>query len=587
MEKVSKSASHLRRVGTRYHFRYAFSKKYCNILSGEVRVSLRTGDLITARSLAAMLAGEVQNYIESEAAYMSDITEKEIKAALSAYLRVKLDERELERAQGKKIYPSYVKPIQLGCNLDGRPISVYPVQSGGYVAIPELEALKVEELALRDNLTGLGKSPDDEIDMFLKASGIEIEKGSVQYEFARRELLKVQQAINKIEQERAQGEYSSQTEIAILSKYDAPKETPVSVQAIPEEDLAPISEYTAKFITEKESDRECKPSTLNEYKRHLKLFVELTGDCPLSDLDYERTRGFFDNLKKYPIRRNTKKEYRSKSTAEILAMDLPAEKCLSAKTINNHMTSVGAFQSWASQREFMRKNFAVSMNIRIDRRPDEAKDSFTDNEIGIIFDDLAGIYKKPTTAMKRKQTHRWWIPLIGLYSGARLEEISQLHIEDVRLEQGVWILDITDVDDRELKNTGSRRQVPIHNALIKAGFLDYCQKIKGRGERRLFPDLKPVSVNGMQKYGQYITKWFGPYLEKLGVKSSSHKVSFHSLRHTFVSKAKHLEIPEKQCAQVVGHVAGQITYNVYGKRYELKKIQAVVNQITYGIEERL
>ncbi len=45
MDRLNKSPNYLKRIGTKYHFRFAFSKRYCHLLTGEIKLSLRTGDL--------------------------------------------------------------------------------------------------------------------------------------------------------------------------------------------------------------------------------------------------------------------------------------------------------------------------------------------------------------------------------------------------------------------------------------------------------------------------------------------------------------------------------------------------------------
>lgn len=70
-----------------------------------------------------------------------------------------------------------------------------------------------------------------------------------------------------------------------------------------------------------------------------------------------------------------------------------------------------------------------------------------------------------------------WIPLIALFTGARLEEIAQLQVDDVRIDAlrgNVPIIRFTDLgDDQALKTDAARRDVPIHKELIKAGLLRF------------------------------------------------------------------------------------------------------------------
>lgn len=62
-------------------------------------------------------------------------------------------------------------------------------------------------------------------------------------------------------------------------------------------------------------------------------------------------------------------------------------------------------------------------------------------------------------------------------TGARLNEVAQLLVEDVQEVDGVWYFDISDEGEnqKEVKNKASKRKVPVHSSLIYAGFLDFYQ----------------------------------------------------------------------------------------------------------------
>jgi integrase len=57
-----------------------------------------------------------------------------------------------------------------------------------------------------------------------------------------------------------------------------------------------------------------------------------------------------------------------------------------------------------------------------------------------------------------------------LFGGARLEEVAQLAIDDIKQVDDVWCIDINAVgENKKLKNDHSERKVPIHPWLIEHG----------------------------------------------------------------------------------------------------------------------
>jgi len=130
-----------------------------------------------------------------------------------------------------------------------------------------------------------------------------------------------------------------------------------------------------------------------------------------------------------------------------------------------------------------------------------------------------------------------------LYTGARLNEVTQLLTSDVKEIEGIPCIHIIDDPEtgKRLKNKGSRRIVPIHSQLVSLGFLDYVEARRRQGDVRLFP--------GLDK--KYVGNWYGKYLKTTGIKRRG--LDMHSLRHTVVQVFKVNEVPETHAASICGH----------------------------------
>jgi len=172
----------------------------------------------------------------------------------------------------------------------------------------------------------------------------------------------------------------------------------------------------------------------------------------------------------------------------------------------------------------------------------------------------------------------YWLPLLALYTGARLEELGQLRTQDVQFktfsgeddrEETAWFLHITrdDDDGLKLKNAGSERVVPVHTTLEECGFSRFVQDRLADGERRLFPELKP------DKYGRVTAKWgewFSSYRrDTCGI--ADPRLVFHSFRHTFKDCARHVGINECVQRQIMGHSGDDVASN-YGSGYSLHQL---------------
>jgi integrase len=152
----------------------------------------------------------------------------------------------------------------------------------------------------------------------------------------------------------------------------------------------------------------------------------------------------------------------------------------------------------------------------------------------------------------------------------RLEEVCQLHQEDIKQVDGVYVIDVNDHDDKRLKTIASKRLVPIHPNLIDMGFLDF---IKSRPKGHLWIHLK----KGRDGYGRNLGSWFNKLIRKIGV--ANPKVSFHSFRHTFSNQLKQSDVQEERIAELLGHSNESVTTGRYGKKYDMKSQLDVINTI--------
>ncbi len=171
----------------------------------------------------------------------------------------------------------------------------------------------------------------------------------------------------------------------------------------------------------------------------------------------------------------------------------------------------------------------------------------------------------------------YWLPLLALHSGARLEELAQLQAEDVRPhpEHG-WHLVIHDEGQRQVKNAASVRSVPLHPELVKLGFLALVEETQ---TGRLFPALRPDKYG---RLGTVFSTWFGKYLDSLEIRSP--QLVFHSLRHTFVEvcKTKADVIDPEVREAMVGHLSPHEISETYGSgSYPLSPMAKAMRHVEF------
>ncbi|WP_119293439.1 site-specific integrase [Azohydromonas sediminis] len=156
-----------------------------------------------------------------------------------------------------------------------------------------------------------------------------------------------------------------------------------------------------------------------------------------------------------------------------------------------------------------------------------------------------------------------WLPLMALFTGARLEELAQLEVADIQPDPvaGHRICIRHDVGrSQRTKNANSVRDIPLHPRLAKLGFLEY---VRSCGSGPLFPALR---ADRYGKRGTVFSTWFGRYLDQVGIRSRTRV--FHSFRHSFVQRAKERVelVPVEVREALVGHLSARHIEMVYGHR---------------------
>ena len=182
----------------------------------------------------------------------------------------------------------------------------------------------------------------------------------------------------------------------------------------------------------------------------------------------------------------------------------------------------------------------------------------------------------------RWRPFHYWMPILCLYLGARLTEVAQLHLSDLRQEDGVWSIEITDEgDDRSIKNTASRRILPMHPELLRLGLDKYVEALRAAKYDRLFPELRSNPRYGL---GKYAGKWFNSKFmdERLGIERNG-KQTTHSFRHTLLTALDRIEgIDLRSRQHIAGHERGKgETDNRYTKDAHPRDLLPLMEKLSF------
>ena len=546
MNPSAKSPSYLVHTPFAYCFRMAVPKDIQPLVGKtELRYSLKTGSLSAAKQKARLLAGHVQLYfqrVRQRGVIMGSLTQEQIEKLLSDYIH-----------NSVQAWDKPLRPEDFDFERNGPP----PYQTAQELQeyIKTLDAVR-EDLVVEMNL-GQCEILEQSVLRLLKRNGIDnVPPGSPEFQRLCYLIIKAEIQLLPLQQRHLQGDFSYGEALSqIWSKVFPLKEHPLIEAPSPTQPQETLADVAEKYWREREPS--WKPRTCTEYRTCYKQLLAFLGEnTPITAIDFTKAQKYKEFLQGKPVGKKSG---------------------LSITRINLYLDFAEAVFRFAERNHFVKSNPFSGLKIpEKGRRADEMRDVFDSDDLEKLF-----VSSREYREDAHLHPHTFWIPLLGLYTGCRLEEICQLYIHDIKQEEGIWVLDINqDEPDKSVK-THERRLVPLHPFLVEdLKFVDFVNGLLDQ-EGRVFPELKRIN----NRYGHGVSKWFGLFRKRCGINRKDRKKDFHSFRHTVANHLKQKDVPETYIAQLLGHKEGSITSGRYGKRYEVKQLLSEsVSKLDYGID---
>ncbi len=206
---------------------------------------------------------------------------------------------------------------------------------------------------------------------------------------------------------------------------------------------------------------------------------------------------------------------------------------LSHTTIRNYVRTFGNFVNYLVDEDILDENPFKDYKFMFATQAKESYEPFTDDELQKIFNPKT----YPLRVIENDQDAKpanFWVPLLALFLGARIDELCQLDVGDIQNIQGIPCIAIVHENGNgqrkgsSIKQTKTKKSriVPIPQKIVDLGFLEYVENRKKAGCKKLY-ELKYSKGN---RFSGDVGDDFAKYLDKINIVSSL-KV-FHSFRHT-------------------------------------------------------
>lgn len=241
-------------------------------------------------------------------------------------------------------------------------------------------------------------------------------------------------------------------------------------------------------------------------------------------------------------------------------------KPVSAKTVKaSDLTAFKSVFDWAVSNRKLSANPATGVTVKLGKKVKVRERDFNKEETTAILSAASAVGSNgrlsETNAMKR------WVPWLCAYTGSRVGEMVQLRKEDIRDEDGHWIITIT--PEAGTVKGKERRDVPIHAHLVELGFVEFVRTSK---DGYLFMTIKPrKSFRGTwQSKKNRLAEFVRTVVKDPNVAPN------HGWRHTFKTRGIEAGIQEKVLDAICGHAPGTVG-RAYGSVSMQTKIDAMAD----------
>lgn len=335
------------------------------------------------------------------------------------------------------------------------------------------------------------------------------------------------------------------------------------------------------------------PSTRIAYRMTSRLILAILGsDTPIKSISRSDTRDVLEVLRQLPsnaTKRFPRLSPRAAVEQSIGRSDIPR---MSAANVNAYLGNFSTFMNWAVTEEFLDRNPARGLRLPDDVAKRDKRHPFSARQLALIFG--APLYTGCVDGERgyalvgpaRPRNARYWIPLIALHTGMRLNEICQLDVVDVRDVAGIPCLCVSVSSlvgsvDKRLKTRASDRLIPIHRKLLDLGLVAYAHQKRSAGETKLFGEITcgPRGVRAVA-----FSKWFTQFLDAAGARRQ--RTSFHSFRHNFRDELRIARI-DFDVAMALGGWAGRSSTSApvsesYGRGIRVDVLQNAMSLLNFS-----
>ena len=343
-----------------------------------------------------------------------------------------------------------------------------------------------------------------------------------------------------------------------------------------------ISEHKFSSVFEKYlNERNLRQRSKSDFETIITRFLKICGDKDISLYTKDDVVRYKDILLRFP-------SHVANADIGLSVYDLLKKyegkdyKKISPKTVKEkYLCVVSIIFNYAISNNYVAVNPCNGVNVIVPPKTLPARLPFSLDEIQTIL--RSCLFSEQQT---EKYTEYKYVILLGLYTGARLEELCKLRSADFGVEDHIRYIHIQPDTSagHDLKTSSSLRRVPLHPDLFEKWRLsEYLNDLQGK---YIFPIINSGnSVGGTVSLN--FSKWFRRFLKTINLKKDG--MCFHSFRHSYKRMCRDAGVPKNIYDALQGHSSGDTSddygKDCYGSGYPLRVLYDAVMKLKFVVPE--
>lgn len=321
----------------------------------------------------------------------------------------------------------------------------------------------------------------------------------------------------------------------------------------------------------------------------LEVACELLGPLrPIHTVTTEDFRNLRTVLMMYP--RNRRQLSELNGIPIHVLIEQGGYESIHPRTAKKYFDLAKSMFRFAFENEWLARDVAgpVRLKEKTRTKSSRARRAYTLQELERMLN--GPVYQLVEVPRWRMDSYKFWLPLLGLFTGSRLNELCQLTLEDIYpAPEGIWMISHNlNHPHKLLKNASSERAIPLHSVLLEKGFLDFVRQRRAEtssSKALLFPEMR---ADTRRAHSHIASRWFcgdpnrAGYLQQCGFPRCN-GLSFHSLRHTFINQLRQTGVDQPRIQALTGH-SNDTTTADYGNDYSIDIKLQTIEMLRFSID---